>query len=183
MKLNNLQDLYVDQLKDIYSAERQLEKALPKMAKAAQAPDVRQAFEQHLEQTKRQLDRLQQVFDKVGANPGRKKCVGMEGLIKETEEFLSQSVSPAVMDAGLIANAQRAEHYEIAAYGTVRTFANMMGQKEAATLLQQTLDEEAQTDKMLTSLAERYANPRAEQLTTAQPRRRVQSGGTSRISR
>ena len=137
MKLNTLQDLFVDQLKDIYSAEKQIIQALPKMAKAAQRPEVRQAFEEHLEVSKQQLERLNEVFEKMGTTPGRKKCMGMEGLIKETEEFMGEHPSPDVMDAGLIANAQRVEHYEIAAYGTVRTFANMMGHNDMASMFQQ----------------------------------------------
>lgn len=162
MKVNTLHDLFIDNLKDIYSAERQIMQALPKMAKAAKSEEVRVAFEEHLQMTKQQVERLTQVFEQMKASPGRKKCLGMEGLIKETEEFLGMNVSPDVVDAGLIANAQRVEHYEIAAYGTVRTFAEMMGHKQAAQLLQQTLDEEGQTDKRLTQLAERAANVRAE---------------------
>ena len=162
MKISNLHELYVDQLKDIYSAEKQIIQALPKMAKAAQSSDLRQAFEDHLQVTQQQVSRLEQVFEKLGATPGRKKCLGMEGLLKEADEFLTENVSSDVMDAGLIANAQRVEHYEMAAYGTVRTFAEMMGDKEAEHLLQQTLDEEGQTDKKLTQLAEHHANPKAE---------------------
>jgi ferritin-like metal-binding protein YciE len=163
MKINDLHELYIDQLKDLYSAEKQIIQALPKMMKAAQSTDLRQAFEDHLAVTKQQLERLDRVFEKMGATPGRKKCVGMEGVLKEADEFLGQSVSPDVMDAGLIANAQRVEHYEIAAYGTVRTFANMMGDNEAAQMLQQTLNEEGETDKKLTQIAERNANPEARQ--------------------
>ncbi len=162
MKLNTLQDLFVDQLKDIYSAEKQIIQALPKMAKAAQRPEVRQAFEEHLEVSKQQLERLNQVFDKMGTTPGRKKCMGMEGLIKEAEEFMGENPAPDVVDAGLIANAQRVEHYEIAAYGTVRTFAQMMGHNDVVSLLQQTLDEEGQTDQKLTKLAESGSNQQAE---------------------
>jgi ferritin-like metal-binding protein YciE len=162
VKLNTLQDLFVDQLKDIYSAEKQIIQALPKMAKAAQRPEVRQAFEEHLELTKQQLERLNQVFGKMGSTPGRKKCMGMEGLIKEAEEFMGENPAPEVMDAGLIANAQRVEHYEIAAYGTVRTFARMLGDNDAMSLLQQTLDEEGQTDQKLTKLAESGVNQGAE---------------------
>ncbi len=162
MKLNTLQDLFVDQLKDIYSAEKQIIRALPKMAKAAQRPELRQAFEEHLETSKQQLERLDQIFGKMGTSPGRKKCAGMEGVIKEAEEFMGEDPAPDVMDAGLIANAQRVEHYEIAAYGTVRTFARMMGHNDMVSLLQQTLDEEGQTDQKLTKLAESGANRQAE---------------------
>jgi ferritin-like metal-binding protein YciE len=165
MKINNLNDLFMDQLKDIYSAEKQIIQALPKMAKAAQSDDVRQAFQEHLDVSKQQLERLNQVFEQLGTNPGRKKCMGMEGLLKEADEFMSEQVASDVMDAGLIANAQRVEHYEIAAYGTVRTFAQMMGHNQAASLLQQTLDEEGQTDQKLSKLAERQANISAEQKT------------------
>lgn len=161
MKLTSLHDLFIDHLKDIYSAEKQVITALPKMAKAAQSEEVRQAFQNHLDMTKTQVERLERVFERMGTTPGRKKCLGMQGLIQETEEFLGENVAPEVMDAGLIANAQKVEHYEIAAYGTVRSYAQMMGHQEAATLLQQTLDEEGQTDKMLTQLAERMANMRA----------------------
>lgn len=165
MKITNLHDLFMDQLKDIYSAEKQMINALPKMAKAAQSPEVRQAFEDHLQMSKQQLERLNQVFEQMGTNPGRKKCMGMEGLLKEAEEFMGEQVAPEVMDAGLIANAQRVEHYEIAAYGTVRAFAEMMGHKEAVGLLQQTLDEEGQTDQKLSQLAEQSVNFKAEQNT------------------
>ena len=162
MKLNTLEDLFVDQLKDIYSAERQIIQALPKMAKAAQRTEVRQAFEDHLQLSKQQLERLNQVFEKLGSNPGRKKCMGMEGLLREAEEFLSEKPGDAVVDAGLIANAQRVEHYEIAAYGTVRTFAQMMGHSDMVRLLQQTLDEEGQTDQKLSKLAETGVNQEAQ---------------------
>lgn len=162
MKLGSLHDLFIDQLKDIYSAEKQITQALPKMAKAAQSDEVRMAFQDHLEMTKNQVQRLEQVFERMGTTPGRKKCLGMQGLIQEAEEFLGENVAPEVMDAGLIANAQRVEHYEIAAYGTVKAYAQMMGHQEAARLLQQTLDEEGQTDKKLTQLAERMANIKAE---------------------
>jgi ferritin-like metal-binding protein YciE len=164
MKVNTLHDLFMDQLKDLYSAEKQIIQALPKMAKAAQRPELRQAFEEHLQVTKQQLQRLDQVFEKMGTTPGRKKCMGMEGLIKETEEFLGENVAPDVMDAGLIANAQRVEHYEIAAYGTVRTFARMMGHTDAESLLQQTLDEEGQTDQKLTQLAESGVNQEGQRM-------------------
>jgi ferritin-like metal-binding protein YciE len=163
MHLNTLHDLFIDQLKDIYSAEKQLVQALPKMAKAATSPELQQAFKDHLEMTRGQVQRLESVFEKMGASPGRKKCLGMEGLIKETEEFIGENPAPDVIDAGLISNAQKVEHYEIAAYGTVRAFAETMGHTEAVQLLQQTLDEEGLTDKKLTQLAERDINNRAEQ--------------------
>jgi ferritin-like metal-binding protein YciE len=180
VKIANLQDLFMDQLKEIYSAEKQIINALPKMAKAAQSPDVRQAFEEHLETSKQQLERLNRVFEQMGANPGRKKCMGMDGLLKEADEFLGEQVAPEVMDAGLIANAQRIEHYEIAAYGTVRTFAQMMGHKEALGLLQQTLNEEGQTDQKLTQLAEHGVNAKAEQNMHSMPDGQTSGSTTSR---
>ena len=172
MKLNTLEDLFFDQLKDLYSAEKQIIQALPKMAKAAQRAELRQAFENHLEVSKQQLERLDRVFQQTGTNPGRKKCMGMEGLLKEADEFLADNPGSDVIDAGLIANAQRVEHYEIAAYGTVRTFAQMMGNKEAVNLLQQTLNEEGRTDHVLSQLAESGTNQQAEQGRTNQSSRR-----------
>ncbi len=161
MKLNSLQDLFMDGLKDVYSAERQLIQALPKMAKASSDPQLQHAFQEHLEQTQHQKDRLDQIFQMLGATAGRKKCVGMEGIISEGQELISMGGDPAVMDAGIIASAQKVEHYEMSAYGTLRTFAQMLGNKEAAGLLQQTLDEEGETDKKLTMLAEHGANQEA----------------------
>lgn len=164
-KMQTLHDLFIDQLKDMHSAERQLIAALPKMARAASAPELRQAFEQHLETTKSQADRLGQVFEMMGATQGRKKCKGMEGLIAEGEELIMEDgMAPAVKDAGLIAAAQKVEHYEIASYGTLRTYADMMGHKEASRVLQQILDEEGRTDKMLTQLAEQHVNIQAEDM-------------------
>ncbi len=161
MKLGSFQDLFVDQLKDVYSAERQIIQALPKMAKAASDPQLQQAFQEHLEQTQHQKDRLDQVFQNLGASSGRKKCVGMEGLINEGQELIDNGGAPEVIDAGLIAAAQKVEHYEISAYGTLRSFARMLGNDQVAGLLQQTLDEEAQTDEKLTQLAERSVNTQA----------------------
>ncbi len=161
MKLGSFQDLFVDQLKDVYSAERQIIQALPKMAKAASDPQLQQAFQEHLEQTQHQKDRLDQIFQNLGASSGRKKCVGMEGLINEGQELIDNGGAPEVIDAGLIAAAQKVEHYEISAYGTLRSFARMLGNDQVAGLLQQTLDEEAQTDEKLTQLAERNVNTQA----------------------
>lgn len=154
MKMKNLEELYVDQLKDLYSAEKQLVQALPKMAKAANTPELRQAFNEHLEQTHEHVNRLEQIFSRLGSSPGRKKCKGMEGLIEEGQEAIKLEGDMRVKDAALIAAAQRVEHYEIAGYGTVRTFAEHLGFHEDRALLQQTLDEEGDTDKKLTSLAE-----------------------------
>jgi ferritin-like metal-binding protein YciE len=161
VKLGSLNDLFVDQLKDVYSAERQIMQALPKMAKAASDPQLQQAFQEHLQQTQQQKDRLDQIFQTMGTTSGRKKCVGMEGLINEGQELIDNGGAPEVIDAGLIAAAQKVEHYEISAYGTLRTYARMLGNEQVAGMLQQTLSEEAQTDEKLTALAERGINTQA----------------------
>jgi len=161
MKLGSLEDLYVDQLKDLLDAEKQIIKALPKMAKATSSPELQNAFQQHLEQTKGQLQRLEQIFDKSGRPARGKKCKAMEGIIEEGKELMDQDADDDVLNAGLIAAAQKVEHYEIAGYGCVRTYAETLGDREAASLLQQTLDEEKQTDEKLTQLAERLINVRA----------------------
>lgn len=163
MKLASLQDLYVEELKDLYSAENQILKALPKMAKAAESQDLRAAFEEHEHQTREQVRRLEQIFDKLDTDAKGKVCKGMQGLLAEGDEFLEEKPGAQVMDAGLISIAQRVEHYEIAGYGSVRSYAQQLGLNEQAQLLQQTLDEEGQTDKKLTQLAERSGiNQRAE---------------------
>jgi ferritin-like metal-binding protein YciE len=154
MKIETLQELFVDELKDLYSAENQIIKALPKMIKSANSDELRGAFEEHLEQTKVHVERLDQIFGDLNASPRGKKCKGMEGLIEEGKELLEEDIEPEVLDAGMIAAAQRVEHYEIAGYGTVRTYAELLGMDEAANLLQQTLDEEKETDRKLTSIAE-----------------------------
>ena len=153
MKLETLHDLYVHELKDIYSAESQLVKALPKMAKAASSEELRAGFEEHLEQTRGQVERLDKIFEQLEVSPRGKKCVAMEGLIEEGKELLEEDADPDVKDAALIAAAQKVEHYEIAAYGTVRTYAELLGFQDAADLLQQTLDEESATDAKLSELA------------------------------
>ncbi|HYF03047.1 MAG TPA: ferritin-like domain-containing protein [Patescibacteria group bacterium] len=163
MTLESLQDLYVAQLKDLYSAENQLLKALPKMAKAASSPELKSAFEKHLGETEKQVQRLETIFEKLDKRPGGHKCKAMEGLIAEGEEMIKEKGDPDVIDAGLIAAAQRVEHYEIAGYGCVRTYAEMLGDTNAVNLLQTTLDEEGKTDKNLTALAESVINIRAEQ--------------------
>jgi len=155
MKLASLQDLYVEELKDLYSAENQILKALPKMAKAAESQELRSAFEEHEHQTREQVRRLEQIFDKLDTDAKGKVCKGMQGLLAEGDEFIGEKPEPQVMDAGLISLAQRVEHYEIAGYGSVRTYAQQLGLQEQMSLLQQTLDEEGQTDKKLTALAER----------------------------
>jgi ferritin-like metal-binding protein YciE len=153
MQENSLQQLYVDQLRDLYSAESQLVKALPKMAKAAQSDALREGFEQHLEQTKGHVERLEQIFSAMDESPKGRKCAGMEGLIDEGEEVIKEQSSTDALDAGLIASAQRVEHYEIAGYGSVRAFAELLGEDGAVNLLRQTLDEEKETDEKLTEIS------------------------------
>jgi ferritin-like metal-binding protein YciE len=153
MTKDSLQEVYVDELKDLYSAENQLTKALPKMAKAASSEELRQGFEEHLEQTKGHVERLQQIFEMLGEKPTGKKCVGMEGLIKEGAEIMSEDFEDEVMDAALISAAQRVEHYEIAAYGTVCAYADLLGESKHASLLGETLNEEKETDQKLTELS------------------------------
>jgi len=160
--MESLQDLFVDQLKDLYNAENQLIKALPKMAKAASNPELQQAFTTHLEETRQHAERIEQVLDKMGEKAKGKKCKAMEGLLEEGKEMMDEDAEPEVMDAGLIAAAQRVEHYEIAGYGCVRTYAKLLGNEQAAKLLQQTLDEEGNTDKKLTDLAESVINLEAQ---------------------
>lgn len=158
---NGLQQLFLDELKDLYHAEHQVLKALPKMAKAASAPDLQKAFETHLQQTETQIQRLERVFKLMDTPPKGKRCRGMEGIIEEGKEALDEGFEPQVLDAALVAAAQRVEHYEMAGYGTLRTFAQMLGHKEAASLLQETLQEEESTDKLLTTLATSHINQQA----------------------
>jgi ferritin-like metal-binding protein YciE len=156
--LNNLKDLYVEQLRDLYSAENQILKALPQMAEKASHQELRSAFEEHRTVTERQVERLDRIFSDLSEKPKGHHCKGMEGLLKEGQELMQEKAADDVMDAGLIAAAQRVEHYEMAGYGTVRSYAEMLGHNEHANLLQQTLDEEGQTDERLTRLAERVIN-------------------------
>jgi ferritin-like metal-binding protein YciE len=158
MALDNLKDLYVEQLKDLYSAETQILKALPMMADTASHPELKTAFQQHLDVTKQQVDRLEQIFNDLGESPKGHHCKGMEGLLKEGQDMMKEKAASDVMDAGLIAAAQRVEHYEIAGYGTVRNFADRLGQQNHVSLLQRTLDEEGQTDERLTRIAEQVVN-------------------------
>lgn len=153
MKHNSLKELYVDELRDIYSAETQLVKALPKMAEAASSDDLRSGFEDHLEQTKDHVARLERIFIELDEKPSGKKCRGMEGLVQEGKEMIDDEEEGDVLDAGLISAAQRVEHYEIAAYGCVKTYANLLGETDAAELLEETLGEEKATDAKLTELA------------------------------
>jgi ferritin-like metal-binding protein YciE len=152
MEHKALMDLFVDELKDIYSAETQLIKALPKMAKAATSEDLRAGFEHHLEQTKEHARRIEEICTELGEKPTGKKCGGMEGLIGEGKEMMEEFEGD-VLDAALISAAQRVEHYEIAAYGTVRTYAELLAQDHAVELLEETLEEEKETDQKLTELA------------------------------
>jgi ferritin-like metal-binding protein YciE len=154
METNRLKHLYVEELKDLYSAENQMVKALPKMIKAATSEDLRAGFEEHLEQTKGHVSRLEEIFKALGESPKGKKCKGMEGLIKEGGEMIEEDPSPEELDAGLISAAQRVEHYEIAGYGCVSTYAKLLGEDEAESLLRETLEEEKKTDSKLTELAE-----------------------------
>ncbi len=158
MPIESLQNLYIEELKDIYSAEQQIMKALPKMAAGANHNTLKTAFTEHLEVTREQVRRLETIFEELGEKPTGKKCKGMEGLLEEGEEMLKEPGDPDVKDAGLIGAAQKVEHYEIAAYGTARTLALQLGLQNHADLLQQTLDEEGETDKRLTSLAEGGVN-------------------------
>lgn len=163
MSLESMQDLFVDELRDLYHAENQLIKALPKMAKAASAPELKTAFEEHLEVTKEQIVRLDEIFDELDLSPKGKVCKAMQGLIEEGKEIIDGDGEPAVKDAALIAAAQRVEHYEMAGYGCVRTFARVLGFSKAEKLLQTTLDEEGEADHTLTDLAESVINQKAEE--------------------
>jgi len=154
MPNNGLRGLYLDELRDLYSAENQLVKALPKMAKAANSDELRDGIEEHLEQTKSHVERLEQIFEAMDESPKGKKCTGMEGLVKEGGEVMDEDFEGAVLDAALIGAAQRVEHYEIAAYGTVIAFAEQLGESEHVSQLKETLEEEKETDEKLTSLSE-----------------------------
>jgi len=160
--LNSLQDLLVEQLQDLYDAEQQLTEALPKMAQAAQNSQLKQAFTSHLTETQGHVKRLEQVFQMVGKKASRKTCKAMKGLVEEGSEAIKENAEPEVKDAALIAAGNRVEHYEIAGYGTVRTFADQLGFSDAAQLLQQTLDEEAAADQKLTQIAESRVNRQAQ---------------------
>lgn len=153
MPTEGLKELYIDELKDLYSAEKQLVKALPKLAKAATSDELRSGFEEHLEQTKGHVQRLEQIFEMLGEKPTGKKCKGMEGLVEEGSELTQEDYEGALLDAGLIGAAQRVEHYEIAAYGTVVAFAELLEESEHVSLLNETLEEEKETDEKLTELS------------------------------
>jgi ferritin-like metal-binding protein YciE len=161
MKLETLNDLYVAELKDLYSAEDQIITALPKIIDKVQSPGLRQALEKHLEETRGHVARLEQVFEMSGQPAKKQKCKGMEGLLEEGDELIGKEATPAVRDAAIIAACQRVEHYEMAAYGTVRTYADQLGLNRASKMLQETLDEEGAADEKLTSLAKHGINTQA----------------------
>ena len=162
MEMESLHELYVDELKDLYSAEKQIVKALPKMVKNATNPELREAFSNHLDETEGHVQRLEKIFQMLGEKAGGKKCKGMEGLIEEAKELLEEDATEEVLDAGLISKAQHVEHYEMAGYGTVRTYAEQLGFSDQAKLLQQTLDEEGKANELLTQIAESSVNLDAE---------------------
>jgi len=161
MNLDTLKELYVNELRDLYNAEGQLVKALPKMAKAVSSDELKEAFEKHLEQTKGHIERLEEVFEELGEKAKGKTCQAMKGLIEEGSEVLKADGEDSVLDAAIIVAGQKVEHYEIAGYGSVRTFAQLLGQDQSAELLQQTLDEESETNELLNKLAEDIVNPEA----------------------
>jgi ferritin-like metal-binding protein YciE len=181
MQLETLQDVFIEQLKDLYSAENQILKALPKMAKAASTIELRKAFEEHLEQTRTHVERLEEVMEGLEATGRGKKCKGMEGLLEEGAETMEmkREASPAALDAALIADAQRVEHYEIAAYGTVVAYAKQLGHRDAMELLKFTLGEEEEADKKLSHISQAVNLAAAE----AQPRAAGQRGGATRKTR
>lgn len=158
MKIKSLDNLFIHELKDLYSAEKQMVQGLQKLAKKASREELRAAFEQHLEETRGQVERLEKIFAELDWSPRGEKCEGMAGLIQEAEGVMEDTEDPDVLDAALIAAAQKQEHYEISGYGTARTYAQMLGNQEAARLLQQTLDEESAADERLNKLAEGMVN-------------------------
>jgi ferritin-like metal-binding protein YciE len=162
-EFSTLEDLFVEQIQDLYDAEHRLVEALPKMADAANSPELKSAFQKHLSETKGQVNRLEKVFKQLGKEASRESCEAMKGLIKEGEQVLEAKGDPAVKDAALIAAAQRVEHYEIAGYGAARSFAQQLGRSDLAQVLQETLDEEGNADKKLTAIAEGFANRQAAQ--------------------
>jgi ferritin-like metal-binding protein YciE len=161
MALESLQDLFINELKDIYNGEKQLTKALPRLARAAESSELQQAFTKHLRETEAQVDRLERIFGALGEKPTGKRCKGMEGLVEEGKDILAEEGEEAVLDAALIAAAQKVEHYEIAAYGCLVTYAKLLGHREAEKLLKQTLAEEEATDEALTALGEGGINQAA----------------------
>ena len=162
MSVDTIEKLFIAELKDLYSAENQITKALPKMVKAATSPDLKKAFESHLRETEGQIERLVEICNLIGATPKGKTCNGMKGVLSEGSEMLEEVEEGDVRDAALISAAQRVEHYEMAAYGTVRTYAELLGQSQAAKLLEETLEEEKAADQKLTSISQKV-NVRAQQ--------------------
>lgn len=158
MRLNSLHDLYIQELRDLYNAENQIVKALPKMIKECSSADLRGALEEHLQVTRQQVGRLEEIFQRLDESPKGSKCKGMEGIIDEGEDMMGKDAPEQVRDAGIISAAQRVEHYEMAAYGTVRTYALQLGYTDHAELLQKTLNEEGEADKKLTQIAESRVN-------------------------
>lgn len=161
MALHTLEDLYVDHLKELYNAEHQITKALPRMVKKVASPELRNALESHLEQTETQIERLERVFQKMEKSPRGKKCVGMEGLLEEGQEILSEDMEPMLRDSAIIGAAQKVEHYEISAYGTLIAYARLLGDEEAVRLFKESLNEESQADELLTKVAESGINQSA----------------------
>ncbi len=161
MKLNTLKDLYIEELRDIYSAETQIVKALPKVAEACTSDELKSAIEDHLDQTKEQVERLDEIFESIGTPSKGRRCVAMEGLIKEAQEQLAEEMADDIKDAAIIGACQKIEHYEIAVYGTVCTYAKLLGRDDDLDLLGQSLDEEKEADETLTDIAENTINPEA----------------------
>ncbi len=159
--IDSLESLFQDELKDIYDAEKQITKALPKMIKKAGADELRTAFEEHLQQTEQQIGRLEEVFEQLGMPARGKKCIGMQNLLKEGAEMMAEAEDEDTRDALMIAAAQKVEHYEIAAYGTLRVWANVLGHTESAALFEESLEEEKETDQKLTAIAESFVNQEA----------------------
>jgi ferritin-like metal-binding protein YciE len=181
MSMDSLKDLYIDELKDLYNAENQLVKALPKMAKKASAPELKRAFQDHLKQTEAHVSRLERIFKGLGEKPAGKTCKAMKGLIEEGKEIIGEDGDGSVLDAALIGAAQRVEHYEIAGYGVVRTFASLLGEDDAMETLQRTLNEEAETDKKLTGLAESIINVEASEAENGEkPKKRAKKSSRRR---
>lgn len=161
MQVKSMNDLFLTTLRDIYYAEKQIYKSLPKMAKAATSPELRQAFEKHREETDKQIDRLETVFEQFGVSPRGIRCEAMDGMIAEAKEIMDETADEDICDAALIAAGQTVEHYEIARYGTLIAWADRLGKKESSDLLRETLDEEKRTDRLLTELAEGQINQKA----------------------
>jgi ferritin-like metal-binding protein YciE len=191
MAMHTLKELFVDKLKDVYDAEQRITKALPKVIKAANDEDLSRTLEEHLQQTEGHIERLDRVFDAIGESPGRKPCHGMMGILEEGDELLEKDAPDPVMDAGLIAAAQSVEHYEITAYGCLKTWATQLGMKDEANLLDETLEEEKEADEKLSRIAS-TVNPRANEIASMEGeeqgepvpvRRRSTGGGSSRSSR